>query len=60
MENKTMKDLYLSTDKELADFMREAIKGFFEMDCSSQQFGVTASQKLKDSFILIAMTKDVD
>ena len=36
MENKTMKDLYLSTDKELADFIREAIKGFFEMGCSSQ------------------------
>ena len=60
MENKTLRDVYLSTDKELADFMREAIKGFFEMDCESQQLGVTASQKLKDSFILIAMTKTDD
>lgn len=60
MINKTLEQFYNSPDKELADFMREAIMHYFDMSLDDSQIGITALEKLNDASIQIAITGDTD
>lgn len=54
MKNKTLQELFNASDEMLADFMREAIQHYFDMQAESPvEIGITATEGLKDARIVI-------
>ena len=54
MKDKTLLELYNASDEMLADFMREAIQHYFDMQAeSATQIGITATETMKDAYIVI-------
>lgn len=54
MKDKTLLELYNASDEVLADFMREAIQHYFDMSAeSATQIGITATETMKDAYIVI-------
>lgn len=61
MKDKTLLELYNASDEMLADFMREAIQHYFDMQAESPvEIGITATETLKDALIVIAISGDLD
>lgn len=54
MKDKTLLELFNASDEMLADFMREAIQHYFDMQAESPvEIGITATETLKDACIVI-------
>lgn len=54
MKDKTLLELFYASDEMLADFMREAIQHYFDMQAESPvEIGITATETLKDAYIVI-------
>ena len=54
MKDKTLLELFNASDEMLADFMREAIQHYFDMQAESPvEIGITATETLKDVHIVI-------
>lgn len=54
MKDKTLQELFNASDEMLADFMREAIQHYFDMQAESPvEIGITATETLKDTIIII-------
>ena len=54
MKDKTLLELFNASDEMLADFMREAIQHYFDMQADSPvEIGITATETLKDAYIVI-------
>ena len=54
MKDKTLLELFNASDEMLADFMREAIQHYFDMQAESPvEIGITATETLKDAHIVI-------
>lgn len=54
MKDKTLQEFFNSSDGMLADFMREAIQHYFDMQAESPvEIGITATETLKDVYIVI-------
>ena len=54
MKDKTLLELFNTPDEVLADFMREAIQHYFDMQAESPvEIGITATETLKDAYIVI-------
>ena len=54
MKDKTLLELFNASDEMLADFMREAIQHYFDMQAESPvEIGITATETLKDAYIII-------
>ena len=61
MKDKTLLELFNASDEMLADFMREAIQHYFDMQAESPvEIGITATETLKDALIVIAISGDLD
>lgn len=61
MKDKTLLELFNASDEMLADFMREAIQHYFDMQAESPtEIGITATERLKDALIVIAISGDLD
>lgn len=61
MKDKTLLELFNASDEMLADFMREAIQHYFDMQAESPvEIGITATERLKDALIMIAISGDLD
>ena len=54
MKDKTLLELFNASDETLADFMREAVQYYFDMQAESPvEIGITATETLKDACIVI-------
>ena len=54
MKDKTLLELFNASDEMLADFMREAIQHYFNMQAESPvEIGITATETLRDACIVI-------
>ena len=54
MKDKTLLELFNASDETLADFMREAVQHYFDMQAESPvEIGITATETLKDACIVI-------
>ena len=54
MKDKTLLELFNAPDEMLADFMREAIQHYFNMQAESPtEIGITATETLRDAYIVI-------
>ena len=54
MKDKTLQELFDASDEILANFMREAIQHYFDMQAESPvEIGITATETLKDAYIVI-------
>lgn len=54
MKDKTLLELFNASDEMLADFMREAIQHYFDMQAESPvEIGITATETLKGAYIVI-------
>ena len=54
MKDLNLQELFDASDEMLADFMREAIQHYFDMQAESPtEIGITATETLKDAYIVI-------
>lgn len=54
MKDKTLLELFNASDEMLANFMREAIQHYFDMQAESPvEIGITATETLMDACIVI-------
>ena len=60
MKDKTLLEIFNASDEVLADFMREAIESYYSMDLDKHQIGVVVTESLKDAYIIISISGDVD
>lgn len=55
MEHKTLLSFRNTTDKELADYMRQCINSYFNMNITFDQIGMTTQEFFEDGVIMIAI-----